>query len=148
MLTLVPQTDPILHQNAQAVAIFDDQMRQIAKEMLALTKEHHGVGLAAPQVGIGQQIIVISPGRNPLVLINPQILTQSAETAEGEEGCLSLPDAGRLNIARAQKVSVAYQDEFGRPQTIKAKGLTARVLQHEIDHLNGILITDRAKKDE
>jgi len=146
MLTIIPQTDPILHQTAQAVAVFDDQMRQTAKEMLALMKIHRGVGLAAPQVGIGQQIIVISPGRNPLVLVNPQILTQSDETAEGEEGCLTLPGVS-LKIARAQKISVAYQDEFGRPQTIKAKGMTARVLQHEIDHLNGILITDRIKQD-
>ena len=112
-------------------------------------KENHGVGLAAPQVGISQQIIVINTDKNinALALINPQILARSTSTEEDTEGCLSLPGVS-LKINRARKISVAFQDEFGHPREIKAKGLTARVLQHEIDHLNGILITDYTKKEQ
>ena len=149
MLNIVPQTDPVLRQPAQPVTVFNSKIRQIAKEMLALMKENRGVGLAAPQVGISQQIIVINTDKNinALALINPQILARSTSTEEDTEGCLSLPGVS-LKINRARKISVAFQDEFGHPREIKAKRLTARVLQHEIDHLNGILITDYTKTEK
>lgn len=146
MLTLVDKNDPILRKTAVAVMVFDSQICQIAKEMMALMKEHQGVGLAAPQVGISQQIITIDAGKGALILVNPQIIYQSQDLKDDKEGCLSLPGAS-LKIARPNKVTVAFQDEFGAKHEIKAKGLTARVLQHEIDHLNGILITDRVKQE-
>ena len=146
MLTLVDKNDPILSKTAQAVTVFDDQIRQTAKEMLILMKEKDGVGLAAPQVGISQQIITIDAGKGPLALVNPQITYQSEDLKDDKEGCLSLPGVS-LKIARPHKVNVSFQDVYGQIQVIKAKGLTARVLQHEIDHLSGVLITDRVKQE-
>tara|TARA_Y100001968_G_C19182746_1_gene631269 strand:+ start:419 stop:829 length:411 start_codon:yes stop_codon:yes gene_type:complete len=106
-----------------------------------------GIGLAAPQVGINQQLLVIdldieNPTTPPLVLINPEITSASAGIDNYEEGCLSIPGV-YLNVLRPTTVEISFRDEMGRPKKMKADGLMARCIQHEIDHLNGVLFVDR-----
>lgn len=118
------------------------QEREIFKDMLLLMKTAKGVGLAANQAGIDKRMLVVdlSDGEGPFYLINPVII-EKCGMAKGEEGCLSLPNT-LVNISRAEEVEVTALDENGKFITIKASGLLARVLQHEIDHLNGKLIID------
>jgi peptide deformylase len=108
-----------------------------------------GIGLAAPQVGINKQIIVIdcepdNPENPPLVLINPTIKRFGRALCDAQEGCLSIPGV-YLDVTRPEEVEVAYKDENGRPQTLKANGLLARAIQHEMDHLNGVMFVDRVQ---
>ena len=137
--------DPILRKKADRVLIFDDALREFVKEMVAVMREHDGVGLAAPQVGRSIQCAVIEPSKETpqtFVLINPEIVFQSKESVENEEGCLSFPDL-HLKLMRPKMVSVKAFDENGREYTIeKAEGLFCRALQHEFDHLNGLFIID------
>ncbi len=105
--------------------------------------ENHGVGLAAPQIGKSDQLIVIDTGDNPLSFINPQIVWKSKETVISEEGCLSLPGI-YLKIKRAREIEVeAFRVSDGKKVRFRVDGLLANVFQHEIDHLNGALIIDR-----
>jgi peptide deformylase len=106
-----------------------------------------GIGLAAPQVGIHKQLIVVdcepeNPAAPPLILINPEIKKSGAELGKDQEGCLSVPGV-YMDVERPVTVEVSYKDENGRPCTMKADGMLARVIQHEIDHLNGVLFVDR-----
>jgi peptide deformylase len=105
-----------------------------------------GVGLAAPQVGVSKRIAVINPepeNRGTLIkMINPRITAVSSETDTFEEGCLSVPDI-RCNVVRPTSIELTYQDEEGRSYSAKIDGLVARIIQHEIDHLEGILFVDR-----
>jgi peptide deformylase len=110
--------------------------------MLQLMQESSGIGLAAPQVGISEAMIVVDIGQGPYKLINPKIAKRSGRQAL-EEGCLSVPEVC-IKVKRAKEVWVEALDEDGRPCTIKAEGLLACVLQHEIDHLRGKLIVDYA----
>lgn len=137
--------DPILRKKADRVLVFDGQLREYVKEMVAVMREHDGVGLAAPQIGRSIQCAVIEPSKETpqtFVLINPEIVFQSKEIVENEEGCLSFPDL-HLKFSRPKIVSVKAFDENGREYAIeKAEGLFCRALQHEIDHLNGLFIID------
>lgn len=137
--------DPVLRKTAQPVTVFDSSLKNFLIEMTETMIEKDGVGLAAPQIGESLRIAVIDVTggeKEPLVLINPEFIEKSEEMEEDEEGCLSLPGI-HLNISRHKTVSVRAFDSEGKEFFIKgADGLLARALQHETDHLNGIMIVD------
>jgi peptide deformylase len=141
--------DRVLRQPAKRITKVDESVRQVVREMLQTMYSSDGIGLAAPQVAINKQIIVIdcepdNPANPPLVLINPQITAYSRELCNAEEGCLSIPGV-YLEVTRPQAVEVTFKDEQGRPRKIKAAGLLARAIQHEMDHLQGVLFVDRVE---
>jgi peptide deformylase len=141
--------DRVLRQPAKRVAKVDDQIRQLVKEMLQTMYSKDGIGLAAPQVGINKQVLVVDcdpndPQNQPLVLINPQIINYSEEMCVVEEGCLSIPGV-YLDVTRPKTIEVSYKDENGRPCKLKADDLLSRVIQHEMDHLNGVMFVDRVQ---
>jgi peptide deformylase len=148
-LRLVRQyPDPALRNAATAVAEVDDEVQQLAERMLDVMERAHGVGLAAPQLGILRRILVYraSDEDEPKVLINPELVERSDETEVGTEGCLSLL-GGELQVpvARHLRVRVSGRDVSGDAVDMDLEGFEARVIQHEIDHLDGILIFDRAE---
>jgi peptide deformylase len=125
----------------------DDSIRQLAKDMLVTMYSAKGIGLAAPQVGVQKRILVIDlnfedPDAPPNVFINPEIISSSASLDTYEEGCLSIPGV-YLNVLRPSSIKLSYRDEMGRPKKMNAEGLMARCIQHEIDHLNGVLFVDK-----
>lgn len=138
--------EEILRQKCEPVKPeeIDDDFRAILNEMFETMDSAQGVGLAAPQVGIAKRFFVLmSDDEVRRVFINPTILKTSSETSQYEEGCLSLPGFSE-NITRPVKISVSALNEFGKPFTIEdADGLLARIIQHENDHLDGILYIDR-----
>jgi peptide deformylase len=139
--------DRVLRQPAKRVNKVDDALRQTAREMLQTMYSSDGIGLAAPQVGIHKQLIVVdcepeNPAAPPLILVNPEIKKCGVELGKDQEGCLSVPGV-YMDVERPATVEVSYKDENGRPCTIKADGMLARVIQHEMDHLNGVLFVDR-----
>jgi len=143
--------DRVLRQPAKRVAKVDDQIRKLVRQMLQTMYSRDGIGLAAPQVGINKQVLVVdcdpqNPENQPLVLINPQIVGYSKEMCVVEEGCLSIPGV-YLDVTRPKVVEVSYKDENGRPCKLKADDLLSRVIQHEMDHLNGIMFVDRVEND-
>lgn len=140
-LRLVPSDDPVLRQPAKPV---DDpsSVRELARELTKMLVTEGGVGLAAPQVGQGLRLFVTGVDDRNHIFINPEITWKSDKEIWWEEGCLSLP---RLygEVRRPKQVTVRYTDEHGAAQELKADGLLARVIQHEHDHLEGILFPDR-----
>ncbi|MBW4523775.1 MAG: peptide deformylase [Phormidium tanganyikae FI6-MK23] len=141
--------DRVLRQPAKRVAKVDDEVREIVRQMLQTMYSEDGIGLAAPQVGIHKQIIVLDiepdkPEVPPLVLINPAIKKFGKETCAGQEGCLSIPGV-YLDVERPEAIEVSFKDETGRMRTLSADGLLSRAIQHEIDHLNGVLFVDRVE---
>jgi peptide deformylase len=137
--------DPVLRERAAEVAAVDADVRRLAHEMFTAMYEADGVGLAAPQVGVSRRIIVVDPreeGVAPMAIINPRIAWVDAATEKAEEGCLSIPGV-RDVVERPATVTVEGLDLDGRGVTIDAQGLHARVIQHEIDHLDGVLFLDR-----
>jgi peptide deformylase len=139
--------DPLLRKKAAPVTIFDQKFAAFVEELIKTMKENDGVGLAAPQVGESSRVVVIDTtgGEEPArVLVNPQITFFSEEREDYDEGCLSVPDI-TLKVNRPSRVSVSALDEKGQAFTIEnATGLLARAIQHEVDHLDGILFVDRA----
>lgn len=138
---------PALRRKARPVGPADfEAVRDLIPRLLATMYAAPGIGLAAPQVGVGLRLAVIDlqpdDRRDPLVLINPEIIAASAETETREEGCLSLPDQ-YAEVTRPRAVTVRFQGADGQGRTIAAEGLMARCLQHEIDHLDGVLFIDR-----
>ncbi|MGC9505816.1 peptide deformylase [Baaleninema sp.] len=143
--------DRVLRQNCKRVSRVDDKVRQFAKEMLQSMYSADGIGLAAPQVGISKQMLVVDcnlddPTTPPLILINPKIKKFSRDIAVGPEGCLSIPGV-YLDVKRPEAIEVTYKDERGRPQTRTFTGLPSRAIQHEMDHLEGIMFVDRADNE-
>lgn len=141
--------DRVLRQPAKRISKVNDEIRQTIVEMLQTMYSNDGIGLAAPQVGINKQLLVIDlelkdENKPPLVMINPEVKSAGGDLITSEEGCLSVPEVF-LDVIRPDKVEVVYRDEEGRPQRIVADGLLARVIQHEMDHLNGVLFVDRVK---
>jgi peptide deformylase len=137
--------DPVLRQRAVPVAAVDDEVRQLIDEMLETMYDADGVGLAAPQIGISRRIIVIDVNEQEVPafgLINPVVVERSDDAERGEEGCLSIPGLKEI-VERSARVVVNGLDRDGNPRRIEATGLLARALQHEIDHLEGILFLDR-----
>jgi peptide deformylase len=142
--------DPVLKSRATPVATFDDALRQQVQRMGGLMNDALGVGLAAPQIGISQRLLVYRVGQDaPLVaLVNPEIEWKSKKDEEiAEEGCLSIPGIA-VDVERPVYVRVRAKDEFGETRVVEASGLEARVIQHEMDHLDGVLILDRTTRDQ
>jgi peptide deformylase len=143
--------DRVLRQPAKRITSVDEDLRRTIIAMLQTMYSADGIGLAAPQVGIHKQLITIDcepdkPEALPLVLINPTIKSYGKTCGKDQEGCLSIPGV-YLDVERPDTVEVAYKDEFGRPRTLKADGLVARVIQHEMDHLSGVLFVDRVENE-
>lgn len=137
--------DPILRQAAEDVAEVDDEVRGLVRDMFDTMYDADGVGLAAPQVGLLWRVIVVDPreeGVEPLALVNPRVVASGDETDRAEEGCLSIPGV-RDVVERPTTATVEALDLDGEPVRLAAEGLLARVLQHEVDHLDGVLFPDR-----
>ncbi len=145
ILEIKKYNDSVLREKCQEVKEVDDEIRKIIDDMKETMKENKGVGLAAPQVGIKKRIIVLDLDfikQGEFELVNPKIIQKSRETEIEEEGCLSFPNVF-LKIRRSKNIVAEAQDRNGGKIRIEASGFLARVLQHEIDHLDGILFFDR-----
>jgi peptide deformylase len=143
-LHVIYYPDPRLKKMSKPVEAFDQDLADLSARMLELMREHRGVGLAAPQVGRGVRMFVMNATQQPgddRVYVNPELIDPSgAETAE--EGCLSIPGIN-CDVERSQSVILRARDLEGNPVEERATGYLARIWQHEVDHLNGVLITDR-----
>jgi peptide deformylase len=142
--------DPILRSRATAVDRFDATLGDQVRRMGAIMGDALGVGLAAPQLGLSQRLLVyrVGPEAPLTALLNPEVEWASEDEVETlEEGCLSIPGVA-VEVERPVHVRVRAQDEQGERRTVEASGLEARVIQHEVDHLNGILILDRTTKSQ
>lgn len=147
ILEITKLGEEILRQKAEPVAEVNDEIRKLADDMIETMIEANGVGLAGPQVGKKLRIFVAMADDDvKRVFINPQIIKTSEEVEEYEEGCLSIPQVYE-SITRPSRVTVQALNEKGRPFTLDADGLLARIIQHEYDHLDGILYIDRGDKD-
>jgi peptide deformylase len=141
--------DPVLRSRAIEVDRFDDGLHSQVSRMAGLMDDALGVGLAAPQLGISQRLLVyrVGPDAPVIALVNPEIEWSSDEEEPGEEGCLSIVGVN-VDVDRAVHVRVRARDELGEDRVVEASGLEARVIQHEIDHLDGKLILDRTSRDQ
>jgi peptide deformylase len=138
--------DPVLKTRAAPVESFDDALAHLAEEMLATMREREGVGLAANQVGRLKRILVAATEDEEYVIVNP-VIDEVAETAEKElEGCLSIPGI-QVEVERPTGLTISGKDASGAPLQIVTSGLLARIFQHEIDHLDGVLILDRTDRE-
>jgi len=156
---IVTLPDPVLRRKARPIATFDDSLQTLIDDMLETMREAPGVGLAAPQVNISERLIVVEYSddeedengefiempKKLYVMINPEIVKTSEETELGVEGCLSIPGV-MGEVERFSMVQLKGLNRRGRPMKLKAEGWLARIFQHEIDHLNGIVFPDRATK--
>lgn len=154
-LQIVTLPDEVLRKKARPVTKFDDNLQTLIDDMIETMRAANGVGLAAPQIGQSIQLAVIetlpkiddegndiSDSRELFVIVNPRIVWESREVIDGIEGCLSIP--GYVGeVERAYSVRVRAQDRQGKPLKLRLKGWTARIFQHEIDHLNGVLYIDK-----
>ncbi|HHS13253.1 MAG TPA: peptide deformylase [bacterium] len=134
---------PVLRRNAARVEEIDSEVRSLIDEMAEIMYLDDGIGLAAPQIGVSRRIIVVDAGEGLRGVINPEIIEQNDEFESMEEGCLSLPGI-RVPVSRPRTIRVHGQDVSGEAVVLDLEGLMARVYQHEIDHLDGVLIIDRA----
>ncbi|MCP4363444.1 MAG: peptide deformylase [Chloroflexi bacterium] len=155
LLDVVKVPAPILRQKTRPVTQFNDDIHELVANMVETMRENNGVGLAAPQIGLPQQLTVIESlpqtdeeghdipdSRQLFVIANPRIVWESREVVDGIEGCLSIP--GYLGeVERHEAIRVRAQDQYGKKIKLKLSGWTARIFQHEIDHLNGVLYIDR-----
>ena len=142
----------ILRLNSKRISKVDNSIRALAKEMLQSMYAAKGIGLAAPQIGINKELLVVDinfedSAADPLILINPEITDYGTTLNSYEEGCLSIPGV-YLNVVRPSTIKLKYRDEMGRPRKMKADGLLARCIQHEMDHLKGVLFVDRVTSKE
>ena len=139
--------DRALRQPAKRVSKIDNDLRELVRKMLQTMYSQDGIGLAAPQVAVNKQLLVVDSDPEdaatpPLVLINPKITRYSKELAKGQEGCLSIPGV-YLDVIRPAAIEVSFKDELGKPCKLQVDDLVARVIQHEMDHLNGVMFVDR-----
>lgn len=141
-MNIVKYPDPILKKKAKSIAKVTREHALLIPQMIATMDKSEGIGLAAPQIGISERVIVVKDGEKNLAFFNPKLLKKGKEQETEEEGCLSLPGLF-LKLKRANKVEVVAQDEKGKHIHLTAQGLAARILQHEIDHLEGKLIINR-----
>ncbi len=141
--------DPVLKSSATPVDRFDESLRKQVSRMAGIMGDAFGVGLAAPQLGLSQRLLVyrIGPDAPVVALANPELEWASREEDILDEGCLSIPGI-TVDVERAVHVRVRALDEEGETRVVEASGLEARVIQHEMDHLNGVLILDRTTRDE
>lgn len=146
-MEVVQLGDPVLRQKAQPVTEFTDELRAFINEMFDTMIDAEGVGLAAPQVGKSWRLfVIIADDDVRRVFVNPQIIATSSELVSFEEGCLSIPKVYE-KIMRPDRVTIQAQDEFGKKFMIEADGMLARIIQHENDHLDGILYIDKGDAD-
>ncbi len=158
--------DPVLRQSGRKIEKFDDQLATLSQEMIEVMRESDGIGLAAQQVGIADQFCVMDVPEHPdypilcvldgkalspsllmpMSLANPVVSPLPSDEYYYEEGCLSFPGIN-ADVARPEKISVSYQDMDGVAHTLECDGLLARCIQHEVDHLNGVLFIDRMEKE-
>ena len=139
--------DPVLREKARPVAAFDQALKRLAGDMVETMYETHGVGLAAPQVGVSGRMFVFDDGETgPIVIVNPELHEAEGEQ-DGEEGCLSLPGI-YFNVVRAERIRVRGSDLNGDPVEMEGVGLLARILQHETDHIDGKLFLDRLSDED
>jgi peptide deformylase len=137
---------PVLRQCAKPVVRINAETHQLIERMGVIMREAHGLGLAAPQVGVSARVVLYDAGEGLRVLINPKIISMKGEQMEPFEGCLSIPGLqGR--VRRALEIRVKAFDQRGKPISRRASELEARVIQHEIDHLDGVLFIDKADPD-
>ena len=141
-----------LRTTAKRISKVDIDTRKLAREMLQSMYSAKGIGLAAPQVGISKELLVIDinfedSAAEPLILINPEITAFGSTLNSYEEGCLSIPGV-YLNVIRPSTIKLKFRDEMGRPRKMNADGLLARCIQHEVDHLKGVLFVDRVTSRE
>jgi peptide deformylase len=158
--TIVTLPEPVLYRKARAITKFDKNLQALFDDMIETMRDAPGVGLAAPQVGISERLIVVEYADQPeekegeeqkevrpklYVMINPEIMKTSEETVMGVEGCLSIP--GLVGeVERFGEIQIKGLNRRGQPVKVKAKGWLARIFQHEIDHINGVVFTQRATK--
>ena len=147
---IIIEPHPILRKKSQKLEKVDDELRKLMDEMLETMYEAPGIGLAAVQIGILKQIIVIDVSKdnqkkNPLFLVNPKITFKSVSKSVYEEGCLSLP-GHFAEIERPSECHVDFIDYNGKENTLKAEGILSTCIQHEVDHLNGVLFIDYLSK--
>jgi peptide deformylase len=140
---IVKYGDPVLRAMAKPVLQVGEDMAEFVKNMEQIMRDARGVGLAAPQLGVSQRVIVYDVGDGLQAMVNPKIVRSSGEQLDPPEGCLSIPGL-RGVVKRSNEVVVKALDETGKPIRIRAEGYAARVIQHEVDHLAGILFIDRA----
>lgn len=164
-LTIVHYNDPILRKKGEKVTAFDAALAQLGQDMIETMHAANGIGLAAQQIGRAQQICVVDLRRAdidfdweldgakppldlfmPMVVVNPKfVVTKDTDETVFEEGCLSFPEI-RGDVIRPDEITVKFQDEHGVPHTLRCNGLLGRCIQHEADHLNGVLFIDRMEK--
>ncbi|MEO1018631.1 MAG: peptide deformylase, partial [Pseudomonadota bacterium] len=145
-LEILQAPHPTLKSVARPVAQVDDAVRALMNDMLETMYAAPGIGLAAPQIGVLHRVVVIDIGRDedardPFRFVNPEITWRSEEEETAEEGCLSLPEQF-ADVTRAKAIKLRYLDEAGEPKELEAEDMMARCIQHEVDHLNGVLIVD------
>jgi peptide deformylase len=149
MLDIYTLGEEVLREKAEKITVFDNALAIFVDAMFETMAESDGVGLAAPQVGVPSRLFVVDT-RNPgekMVFINPEIIETSQEQGVYEEGCLSIPGMYH-DVIRPLKISIQAQDIKGKPFVLHAEGMLARVIQHENDHLNGVLFIDRIEEVE
>src|SRR3954452_1141527 len=141
--------DPVLKSKATPVDRFDDSLRSQVNRMAGIMSDSLGVGLAAPQLGVSQRLLVyrVGPDAPVIVLANPEVEWRSDDSEVLDEGCLSIPGI-TVDVERPVHVRVRALDEEGEDRTVEASGLEARVIQHEMDHLDGVLILDRTTREQ
>lgn len=147
---LVILPDPVLRQVSAPVERVDDDLRRLADDMLETMYDAPGIGLAAIQIGVPKRMLVLDVAREgetpaPMVVINPEIVWESEEHSVYQEGCLSIPEYYE-DVERPQRIGLRFLDREGAAREIEADGLLATCLQHEIDHLNGVLFIDHISK--
>lgn len=136
---------PVLRRRAEEIEQVDDELRALIRDMFETMYDAEGIGLAGPQIGVDRRVIVVDvreEGSTPMALVNPRIVEASADTDKAEEGCLSIPGVSGV-VERSTGVIVEGLSEHGDPVRVEAEGMLARCLQHEIDHLDGVLFVDR-----
>ena len=137
--------DPVLRERALEVTEFDRSLRKLAKKMIKIMHDAPGIGLAAPQVGVLQRLLVYDVDDDTQALVNPVLSGFSEELEEIDEGCLSVPGLN-MPVSRPVRVHVSALDVYGAAIEFEAEGMLARVIQHEFDHLEGVLIVDRTSR--
>jgi peptide deformylase len=156
LLPIITIPDPVLRKTAVPVERVDEPLRRLMDDMLATMYDAPGIGLAATQIGVLRRLIVMDPSREeeqearqPLVMVNPVILERGSEMRVHDEGCLSIPDF-TAEVERPAITRVSFIDKLGKPQETTLEGIWSTLVQHEIDHLNGVLFIDylsRLKRD-
>lgn len=147
---LIILPDPILRQVSKSIETIDSEVKKLADDMLETMYDAPGIGLAAIQIGVARRMLVLDVSKDgedkkPLVFINPEIVSSSDARSVYEEGCLSIPDY-YAEVERPAVITVKHLDRDGKEQLTEADGLLATCLQHEIDHLNGVLFIDHISK--